>query len=154
MLRRVATRNTFRQKSFVLQHEDWCEKAVEDGLGSRVSVGTTSRGHCAHRKAEIEEADDSSSRQEEIGIALPQWPRLLGRKVSCLGRWEREQQKAWRKQIFEVQTRKQERGPAGAVTCETRDLGIKWSQWHTLLFEEQVAVDMTVVCPQDVKGCF
>ena len=29
---------------------------------------------------------------------------------------------------------------------ETRDLGIKWPQWHTLLFEEQVAV-----CPQDGK---
>ena len=35
--------------------------------------------------------------------------------------------------------------------CETPlDLGIKWSRWHTLLFEEQVAVDMRVVCPLDV----
>ena len=35
--------------------------------------------------------------------------------------------------------------------CETLDLGIKWPHWHTLLFEEQVAVDMRVVCTQDVK---
>ena len=35
--------------------------------------------------------------------------------------------------------------------CETPDHGIKLLQWHTLLFEEQVAVDMRVVCPQDVK---
>ena len=34
--------------------------------------------------------------------------------------------------------------------CETRDLGTKWPHWHTLLFEGQ-AVDMRVVCPQDVK---
>ena len=34
--------------------------------------------------------------------------------------------------------------------CETRDLGIKWPQWRTLLFEGQVAMDMRVVCPQ---GC-
>ena len=34
---------------------------------------------------------------------------------------------------------------------ETRDLDIKWPQWHTLLFEGQVAVDMRVVCPRDVK---
>ena len=34
---------------------------------------------------------------------------------------------------------------------ETRDLGIKWSQWHTLIFEETLKVDMRVVCPQDVK---
>ena len=43
------------------------------------------------------------------------------------------------------------RGFARAVTCETRDLGIMWPQWHTLLFEEQVAVDIRVVCPQDVE---
>ena len=35
---------------------------------------------------------------------------------------------------------------------ETRDLGIQEPQWHTLLFEEQVAGDMRVVCPQDVKN--
>ena len=33
--------------------------------------------------------------------------------------------------------------------CETLDLGIKWPQWHTLLFEGQVVVDMRVVWPQD-----
>ena len=37
------------------------------------------------------------------------------------------------------------------ATRETRDLGIEWPQWHTLLFEEQVAVDLMVVCPLDAK---
>ena len=50
---------------------------------------------------------------------------------------------AWRKQIFEVHTWKQVRGPAGAVMCQTLDLGCKRPQWHTLLFEE-VAVDVRV----------
>ena len=36
--------------------------------------------------------------------------------------------------------------------CETRDLGIKWPQWHILLFQGQVVVDMRVVCPQDVRN--
>ena len=35
--------------------------------------------------------------------------------------------------------------------CETRDLGIQRPQWHTSLFDGQVTVDMSVVCPQDVK---
>ena len=35
--------------------------------------------------------------------------------------------------------------------CENRDLGIKWPQWHTLLFEGQVVVDMRMVCSQDVR---
>ena len=68
-----------------------------------------------------------------------------------MGRWRSEQQKARRKQIFEVQTWRQVSGPAGAVMCETRDLGTQWPQCHTLMFEGQVAVDMKVVCPQDVK---
>ena len=68
-----------------------------------------------------------------------------------IGRRRREQQKAWRKQIFEVQTWRQVGGLAGAVMCQTRDLGIKWPQRHTLLFEGQVAVDMRLVCPQNVK---
>ena len=34
---------------------------------------------------------------------------------SWMGRWAREQNWAWRKQIFEVQAWRQERGPAGAV---------------------------------------
>ena len=51
----------------------------------------------------------------------------------------------------EVQMWRQVRGPAVAVMCESRDLGITWPPWHTLMFEEQVAVDMRVVCPHDVK---
>ena len=67
-----------------------------------------------------------------------------------MGRYTREQDRAWRKQIFEVLW-KQARGRTGAAMCETRDLGIQWGQWYTLLFEEQVAVDMRVVCPQELK---
>ena len=44
------------------------------------------------------------------------------------------------------------RGPKGAVMFETRDLGTHWPQWCTLLFEGRAAVDMRVVCPQDVKS--
>ena len=35
--------------------------------------------------------------------------------------------------------------------CEIRDMGIKWPQWHTWIFEGQGRVHMRVVCPQDVK---
>ena len=64
--------------------------------------------------------------------------------------WRGEHQKAWGTHIFEARTWKLVRGPAGAVVCESRDLGSKWPQRHTLLFEGQVVVDMRVVCPQDV----
>ena len=32
--------------------------------------------------------------------------------------------------------------------CVNRDLGIKWPQWHTLMFDRQIRVDMRYVCPK------
>ena len=55
------------------------------------------------------------------------------------------------RQIREVQTWKHVRGPAGTVMCETRDLGIKWPHWHTLIFSNDTKIDMRFVCPKDVK---
>ena len=46
---------------------------------------------------------------------------------------------------------RQVRGPTGAVMCETRDLGIKWPHWHTLIFSDEARKDMRCVCPRDVK---
>ena len=43
-----------------------------------------------------------------------------------IGKWPVEQKEARRNHTPEVQTWRQVRGPAGAVMCETRDLGIKW----------------------------
>ena len=36
--------------------------------------------------------------------------------------------------------------------CETRDVGTKWPQWHTLIFEGPVRADMRYICPKDVKN--
>ena len=55
------------------------------------------------------------------------------------------------RQVHEVQTWKQVRGPAGALMCGTRDLGIKWPCWHTLVFSDEIKIDMRYVCPKDVK---
>ena len=35
--------------------------------------------------------------------------------------------------------------------CETLDLGIKWPYWHTLVFSEEIKIDMRYVCAKDVK---
>ena len=68
-----------------------------------------------------------------------------------IGKWPVEQKEAWMNQAPEVPTWRQVRGPAGAVMCETRDLGIKWPHWHTLIFDGDGRVDMRYVCPKDVK---
>ena len=67
------------------------------------------------------------------------------------GKWSHEQKEARMRQIREVQTWKKVRGPAGAVMCETRDLGIKWPYWHPLVFSSEITIDMRFACPKDVK---
>ena len=66
-------------------------------------------------------------------------------------KWSHEQKEASMRHIREVQTWKQVRGPVGAVMRGTRDLGFKWPQWHTLMFSDEIAIDMMLVCPKDVQ---
>ena len=35
--------------------------------------------------------------------------------------------------------------------CETRDLGTKWTYWHTLVFSNEITIDKRYVCPKDVR---
>ena len=32
--------------------------------------------------------------------------------------------------------------------CETRDLGLKWPFWHTLVFRDQIKIDMRFCVPK------
>ena len=54
------------------------------------------------------------------------------------------------RQIREAQTSQQVRGPARAVMCETRALGIKCS--NGTLFCQEIKKNMMFVCPKDVKN--
>ena len=66
------------------------------------------------------EAHGLEVEQELFTLAAQYWAEGIWK-----GKWYHEQREAWMKQIQEVQSWKQVRGPAGAVMCETRDLGIK-----------------------------
>ena len=60
-------RNLVFQKNYMTTG---CEEVVEDGFGSCESLVRTSRGHCAYRKPEVEEATSSSSRKEGVLIVV------------------------------------------------------------------------------------
>ena len=85
--------------------------------------------------------------EEELSTMATQYWAEGGQIGKCC----HEQKKPWMRQIQEVQTWKQVRGPAGAVMCEIRDLGIKWPQRHTLMFEGEVSVDMRYTSSRNVK---
>ena len=123
-------------------------------------------GDGSHGQVIIEETDGSSNGPKRVrplcpcswklfGLEVEEelllWPLTPGQKGSRLENWHTEQREAQLNQVLKVQTWRQVRGPAGAVVCETRELGIKWPQWHTLLFEGEVKIDMRYVCPKDVK---
>ena len=36
--------------------------------------------------------------------------------------------------------------------CDTRDLGVKWPHWHTLMCSDETKIDMRFVCSRDVKN--
>ena len=93
------------------------------------------------------EVNDLEVEEELSTVATQAWA-----EGAWIGEWPTEQREARMKQVIEVQTWRQVRGLAGAVMCETRDLAIKWPQWHTLMYEGQVKVDMRYVCPKDVKN--
>ena len=47
---------------------------------------------------------------------------------------------------------RQARGPAGAVMCETPDLGIKWPHRHTLIVSDETIIDMSPFSPLEEVG--
>ena len=85
--------------------------------------------------------------EEEVSTGLLSF----GQKEFGLENGWKGKKEAWMRQIREVQTWKQVRGPAGAVMCEIRDLGRKWPYWHTLFFSSEITIDMRIVCPKDVR---
>ena len=57
--------------------------------------------------------------EEELSTLATHWAEGV-----WSGKWHHEQREAWMRQIQEAQMWGQVRGPAGAVMCETRDLGV------------------------------
>ena len=60
-------------------------------------------------------------------------------------KWRREQKRS----VDEADSRNSE--VETVEMCETRDLGIKWPCWHTLVFSNEMTIDMRYVCPKDVR---
>ena len=117
----------------------WREQAVDISATESLQVEAAAAG----RKESVSQSLFVEVDEEDVSTLAA----LFRKEGVWTGRWRGGGSKAWRKQILEVQTWRRVRGLAGAVTCETGDLGIKCAQRHTLLFEGQVAVDMRVVLP-------
>ena len=85
--------------------------------------------------------------EEELSnMAIQYWPEGVWTR-----KWAVERKDARTRQIQEVQMWRQVRGPVGAVMCETRDQGTKRPHWHTLVFSDEITIDMRYVCPNSVK---
>ena len=56
---------------------------------------------------------------------------------------------AWKRQIREATWWRKVGGPAEAVFCEMKDLGVAFPSWHARKFEDGSAVHMTVTFPEE-----
>ena len=117
-------------------HVSGGQEVATCGYDASKDLESPCSGDCSHGDVRIEETGGSCFGQKEHNL-LSLFVEAYGLEVeeelsihhgnSALGRrnWRHEQKEAWMRQVQEVQTWKQVRGPAGAVMCETRDLVIK-----------------------------
>ena len=112
-------------------HEGGGQEVVTSGHGVSEELESSCSEDSSHGKVFIEETGKKEYNfavlvHGSIGVEVEEyWAEGV-----WTGKWYHEQRAAWMKQVREVQMWRQVRGPAGAVKCETRDLGIKWPQWH------------------------
>ena len=102
-------------------YESWCGMLLRMGL----VVARVWR-----RQAVVEATAGGSSRQERISFAI---------SVMEVNDFEFEEALStmatlfWTEEVW-MSRWKQVTGLVKAVTCDTRDLGMRWPQWHTLFF--------------------
>ena len=139
----------------------WEVKKLRRGYDASEDVVSTCSRDGSHGEAKIVEADGSCGRKKEHDFAVfvhgSMWPRGGRRALydghSALGRrsMDREMELRAERSLGWGRFSRFKRG-SGAVMCETRDLGIRWPQWHALMFSDEIKKnDMRFVCPKHVK---
>ena len=68
---------------------------------------------------------------EAYGLEVEEELSTLATQNWAEGIWTGKLVSRTKRSADEANRWKQVRGPAGAVMCETRDLGVKWPHWHT-----------------------
>ena len=103
----------------------WGVHALEMAPTERLKL----RRHKAAAAAGKKSRTSLSLYMEAFGLGLEEELSKRATKTGAegarTGKWNTEQQEAMLNQFLGVQTRRQVGGPAGAVMCETHDLGIK-----------------------------
>ena len=141
-------------------HESGCQEVVKSGHGASKDLGSPCSGDCSHGKVELRRQMAAAAGKksttslslviEAYGLEVEEEPSTLATQYWAegvwTGKWHHEQREAWMRQIQEVQMWRHLRGPAGAVICETHDLGFKWPHWHTLVFSDETRIDMPNRC--------
>ena len=119
-------------------YENSFEKILVDGRSLRREHGEACRWHRAYRKADIERQTASNSRQEGVRCRLF----FLWMLRKNFPPWEDDEESS--RNLGGSGAQNPEVGTSERSSRNRRDLGIKWPQWHTLTFEEQVKVEMRV----------
>ena len=122
-----------------------------------VEKGETRNRQALQRRKLRRQMAAAAGKKESVSLSLfwrrivwrlkriyPPWHHFCGRKA-CVCGWADGEESSRRRggsRSLKYGHGEEVRQSSGGVMCETRDRGIKWPQWHTLLFEEQVAGDL------------
>ena len=104
-------------------HESFCQEVVVSRYDSSNYPESAYSGDVSHGKVKIEKTDGSNSRQKEHNLSVPVHGSV----------WLGSGRRAYHHGHLGIGQKELglESGLAGAVMCETRDLGITWPCRHT-----------------------
>ena len=75
----------------------------------------------------------------------------FGQQTVWTGPWSDDVREAWRRQVWEATLWTKVRGPAGALLCEMRDLGITVPSLKVLRVSDNSMVSKKDTCTGDIK---
>ena len=109
-------------------HEGGSHEVVASGHGAIKNVQSAEIIKKSRQMAAAAVKKSTSLFTEAFGVEVEEEFSIMAIQTAAEGAWTRkwctEQKEASQNQILEVQMQSQVRGLAGAVMCETRDLGI------------------------------
>ena len=126
-------KNTAFQKNYTMEE---VKKVL--GYGASKDLGSSCSGDSSHGKVKIERQMAAAAGRKKSTTSLSLFIEAYGLEVE-------EELSTLATQYWAVGNLDGKMA-AGAVMCETRDLGIKWLHWHTLIFEGDRNIDMRCIC--------
>ena len=144
------------------QEDDGVQESLhEDGKGSgtRKSLGISTPGYGTNTKEKCEDMWPAQQGRNLQSRSHSTWrstisklstPTCFWAQAVWTSKWEDDMRDVWKRQVWEATSWTKVRGPAGAVLCEMKDLGITAPSWQVLRLGGRM-ISVKDTCPEDIN---